>query len=68
MTWSANAEDAKMLFDILSTINNAISEQFVLNLLDTFLDNMLKILRKLLLSPFITWPTHTDRVSRNLIG
>ena len=35
MAWSTDAENAKMLLDIPSPMNNAINDQLALNLVDT---------------------------------
>ena len=46
--WSTDAEDAKMLPDIPSLMNNIINDQLAFNLVDILLDNTLQILKSLL--------------------
>ena len=43
MAWSADANNAKMLLDIPSTINNVLNDQLALNLGDICYDNTLQI-------------------------
>ena len=39
-----HAEDAKMLLDIPSSVNNVINDHLILNLVDIYIDNTLQIL------------------------
>ena len=49
MAWSTDAEDAGMLVEVTSSMNNVIRYQFALSLVDTFLDKMPQIFDKSLL-------------------
>ena len=49
MAWSNDAEDAKILLDIPSQINDGINVKLTLGLVDIYLDNTLQVLCKPLL-------------------
>ena len=58
------AEDVKVLPDILSPMINFINDQLVLNLVDICPDNMLQILYKSLLSFGKIWKIDHSKIPR----
>ena len=63
MTQSTHEEDAKMLLDIPSPVNDVVNDQLTLKLIDICFENMLLILCKSLLY-FEKWKIDYSKVPK----